>query len=167
MQVYFLFLESLGTPELLLIALVALIIFGPRKLPSLGRTIGKYTTEFKRASREFRDTWEREVQMADMEEKPAASTANGSSINPDAATAEDFQAVENTIGRSSMRRTASSEESFEALNENYSLALPEVRAVNQADFMEAVSANEVQAEVIESVEVAETAETATRKREWL
>lgn len=58
-----LFLESVGTTELLLILVVALIIFGPRKLPELSRTIGKSLNEFRRASDEFKRTWEREVEM--------------------------------------------------------------------------------------------------------
>lgn len=58
-----LFLEFLGTTELLVIALVALIIFGPRKLPELGRSLGKSLGEFKRASEDFKRTWEREVEV--------------------------------------------------------------------------------------------------------
>lgn len=58
-----LFLEFLGTSELIVIALVALIIFGPRKLPDLGRSLGKSLGEFKRASEDFKRTWEREVEV--------------------------------------------------------------------------------------------------------
>ncbi|HEV2708443.1 MAG TPA: twin-arginine translocase TatA/TatE family subunit [Pyrinomonadaceae bacterium] len=58
-----LFLEFFGTGEMLLIALVALIVFGPRKLPEIGRTIGKSLGEFKRASEDFKRTWEREVEV--------------------------------------------------------------------------------------------------------
>jgi TatA/E family protein of Tat protein translocase len=58
-----LFLESVGTTELLLILVVALIIFGPRKLPELSRSLGKGLGEFKRASDEFKRTWEREVSL--------------------------------------------------------------------------------------------------------
>lgn len=58
-----LFLEFLGTTELLVVALVALIIFGPRKLPELGRSLGKSLGEFKRASEDFKRTWEREVEV--------------------------------------------------------------------------------------------------------
>ncbi len=55
--------EFIGTTELAIIALVALIIFGPRKLPELGRTLGKSLGEFKRASEDFKRTWEREVEV--------------------------------------------------------------------------------------------------------
>ena len=55
--------EFIGTTELAIIALVALIIFGPRKLPELGRSLGKSLGEFKRASEDFKRTWEREVEV--------------------------------------------------------------------------------------------------------
>ena len=54
-------LEGLGTSELLLILIVALVIFGPRKLPQLSRSIGKSLANFKRASEDFKQTWEKEV----------------------------------------------------------------------------------------------------------
>ena len=53
--------EGLGTSELLLILIVALVIFGPRKLPQLSRSFGKSLANFKRASEDFKQTWEREV----------------------------------------------------------------------------------------------------------
>ncbi|HEV7889100.1 MAG TPA: twin-arginine translocase TatA/TatE family subunit [Pyrinomonadaceae bacterium] len=62
-------LEFLGTTELMVIALVALIIFGPRKLPEIGRTVGKSIAEFKRASDDFKRTWEYEVELE--QRKPA------------------------------------------------------------------------------------------------
>jgi TatA/E family protein of Tat protein translocase len=55
--------EFLGTTELLVIAVVALILFGPRKLPEIGRSLGKGIAEFKRASDDFKRTWEYEVEI--------------------------------------------------------------------------------------------------------
>ena len=55
--------EFLGTTELLVVAIVALILFGPRKLPEIGRTVGKSLAEFKRASDDFKRTWEFEVEL--------------------------------------------------------------------------------------------------------
>src|SRR5215213_2422470 len=63
MPIVLLILEFLGTTELMVIALVALIIFGPRKLPQIGRTVGKSIAEFKRASDDFKRTWEYEVEI--------------------------------------------------------------------------------------------------------
>lgn len=148
---------------MILIALVALIIFGPRKLPTIGRTIGKYTAEFKRASREFRDTFEREVQMAELEEKQASST----SIAKNVETTTDFNQVENTIGQSSPFRaqTTQSENAVTPITENNSIAPPEIRPVNQADF----AAQTTNSNPIETAPVAEVVENTLprSKREWL
>ena len=56
-------LDSLGSTELIFILIVALIFFGPRKLPQLARTMGKGLTEFRKASDDFKRTWEREVAL--------------------------------------------------------------------------------------------------------
>jgi sec-independent protein translocase protein TatB len=58
-----LILDSLGSTELLFILVVALIFFGPRKLPQLARTMGKGLAEFRKASDDFKRTWEREVAL--------------------------------------------------------------------------------------------------------
>src|SRR3954453_17378577 len=59
---------SLGLPELLMIFVVALIVFGPRKLPEIGRTLGKALGEFKKASDELKNTIEREVPAEELKE---------------------------------------------------------------------------------------------------
>jgi Sec-independent protein translocase protein TatA len=59
----FLILESLGSTELGFILVMALIFFGPRKLPQLSRTIGKNLASFRRASEDFKSTWEKEVNL--------------------------------------------------------------------------------------------------------
>ena len=58
-----LILESLGSTELLFILVMALVFFGPRKLPQLSRTLGKNLAEFRKASEDFKRTWEREVSL--------------------------------------------------------------------------------------------------------
>jgi sec-independent protein translocase protein TatA len=62
---------SIGTSELLVIFVIALVVFGPRKLPELGRSLGRTINEFKRASSELRDTLEREVEQ-DAKSQPEA-----------------------------------------------------------------------------------------------
>lgn len=65
---------SIGMPELIIIFVIALIIFGPRKLPELGRSLGRSLAEFKRASNELRSTLEEEIRIEDQrppEAKPA------------------------------------------------------------------------------------------------
>ena len=54
---------NLGMQEILVIFILALIVFGPRKLPELGKTLGKGLAEFKKASNELRQTWEEEVRL--------------------------------------------------------------------------------------------------------
>jgi sec-independent protein translocase protein TatA len=56
-------LGSIGMPELIIILVIALIIFGPRKLPELGRSLGKSLGEFKRASNELRNTLDEEIRL--------------------------------------------------------------------------------------------------------
>ena len=56
-------LESLGATELIFILAIALIFFGPRKLPQLARSMGKGLAEFRKASDDFKRTWEREVAL--------------------------------------------------------------------------------------------------------
>jgi len=59
--VFALILETLSSTELLFILVIALIFFGPRKLPQLARSVGKGLAEFRKASDDFKRTWEREV----------------------------------------------------------------------------------------------------------
>jgi sec-independent protein translocase protein TatA len=54
---------TIGMPELIIIFVIALIIFGPRKLPELGRSLGKSINEFKRASNELKSTLDEEIRM--------------------------------------------------------------------------------------------------------
>jgi TatA/E family protein of Tat protein translocase len=54
---------NIGIPELIIIFTIALIIFGPRKLPELGRSLGKSLAEFKRASNELRNTLDEEIRV--------------------------------------------------------------------------------------------------------
>jgi sec-independent protein translocase protein TatA len=65
---------SIGMPELIVIFVIALIIFGPRKLPELGRSLGKSINEFKRASNELKSTLEEEIRV-DEQRTTAAKAA--------------------------------------------------------------------------------------------
>lgn len=76
----FLFIfESIGTSELLLIGVVALIFLGPRRMPEMARKIGKIMAEFRGTANEFKDTWRREV---DFEEEAKAFNINNLESEP-------------------------------------------------------------------------------------
>lgn len=60
---------NLGFSEMAFIFILALIIFGPKKLPEIGRQIGKALAEFKRASNEFK--WQLEAEMRQIEAEAA------------------------------------------------------------------------------------------------
>jgi TatA/E family protein of Tat protein translocase len=81
---------TLGGPELFLILVIALIVFGPRKLPEIGKSLGRMMMEFKKASNEFRQTIESEVEAdkqreaAKMESRAEPVTANPTTHPADA-----------------------------------------------------------------------------------
>ena len=80
-NVFLLILESLGSTELFFILIMALVFFGPRKLPQLSRTLGKNLAEFRRASEDFKRTWEREVALEDIQSGPTQRHINSPETN--------------------------------------------------------------------------------------
>src|ERR1700722_16355311 len=72
---------NIGAPEMVVIFLLALILFGPKKLPELGRTVAKAITEFRRASSDLKASFEREMHNLEREteelkkEAPKATVA--------------------------------------------------------------------------------------------
>ena len=104
-------LPSVGMPELVIILVIALIIFGPRKLPELGRSLGKSIGEFRKASNELKSTLEEEIrveeqkeQRAKLEAEQATAVAGASAIpesifTPTATTVDDPAPEEPTVSR--------------------------------------------------------------------
>lgn len=140
----FLFIfESIGTSELILIGLIALVVFGPRKLPQFAKTIGKTMADFKKTTNEFKSTWEKEV---DFEEE--ARIIKGE---------EKLLESPNTIARNL------------DLNQNL-IATPEIREIDQSEFNKSFKKEpeEVKfAEVSPEIEVVEPEKEETSKRDWL
>jgi sec-independent protein translocase protein TatA len=73
---------TLGVQEMVVIFIVALVLFGPKKLPELGRTIGKAITEFRRASNDLKSTFEREMHNLERETELAKTHAEIQSALP-------------------------------------------------------------------------------------
>ena len=59
---------SIGGAEVIFLFIVALLLFGPRRLPEIGRTLGKAMSDFRRATNEFKTSLEREVQLESLKE---------------------------------------------------------------------------------------------------
>ena len=70
---------SLGMPELIFILLLALLVFGPKRLPQVGRTLGKGLREFRRATNDLKRTVETEISTAEMQTPRPAREASPAS----------------------------------------------------------------------------------------
>jgi sec-independent protein translocase protein TatA len=78
---------TLGGPEILLILVLALIVFGPRKLPEVGKSMGKMLAEFRKASNDFKRTIEEEVEAEKVrDEAPASPPAELADVRTEPAT---------------------------------------------------------------------------------
>ncbi len=74
---------NLGMPEMIFIFLLALVVVGPRKLPELGRQLGKFLAEFKRASNEFKNQLETEMLNIELEERAKKDGENPKVLPPE------------------------------------------------------------------------------------
>ena len=102
---------SIGMPELVVILVIALIIFGPRKLPDLGRSLGKSLSEFKKASNELQRTLEEEIRIEETKEQRVKTKAEqDSAIAAAQPTTTDAPPVQppapDTVSRTSTGTTA-------------------------------------------------------------
>ena len=136
---YYLFIfESIGTSELLLIAVVALMVFGPRKLPDLARTIAKTMAEFRRSTDEFKKTWEKEVDF-------------------------EINKVNTEIGINSiLGSSVANENSINSISGNKEIITPEIKEIDKEEFDKNFPIQEVQV-----AKQLETEQKLTDKRDWL
>lgn len=73
-------LESIGTSEMILVGIVALVFLGPRKLPELAKKAGKIMAEFRGTASEFKETWQREVNFEEEVKSISLSTLDAESV---------------------------------------------------------------------------------------
>lgn len=146
----FLFIfESIGTAELIMIGIIALIFLGPRKLPQIAKTLGKTMADFRNTTNEFKSTWEREV---------------------------NFEEEENALRTGDLPDTPVARMTPLREDENSSISVPEVKEIDKAAFDNVVARHAAgQNETV----VAETSDEATAeddsseseslsdKRNWL
>lgn len=143
---YLFILESIGTSELILIGIIALIVFGPRKLPQIGKTIGKTMADFRKTTNEFKATWEREADFYQDEKgaKPIYTTTNVGSVE-----------IDNTISNTTIK-------------ENALIEAPVIKEVEQHKIDEMVSQLKKQNTVeSQSEKEDESAGQQSDKRSWL
>jgi sec-independent protein translocase protein TatB len=136
---FYLFIgESIGTSELFLIIMVALMIFGPRKLPELARKIGKTMADLRSSTDDFKKTWAREIEMEEFEKQIKAE------LNPlDVISQTDEKIIEKTA-------------EIEAGHKSLEISAPEVREISKEDLKK----------TFPKVEQAKT-NVPTDKRDWL
>lgn len=137
---YLFILESIGTSELLLIGLIALIIFGPRKLPEFARTIGKTMADLRRTGDDFKKTWAKEVSFEN-DLNNSANQQNLIDTKPNG--------VENTIGKNT---------GFE----QDTISAPQIKEITKEDFERRFPVSEI---TVEEKAIIET--NASGKRDWL
>jgi sec-independent protein translocase protein TatA len=94
-------LGSIGMPELVIIFIIALIIFGPRKLPELGRSLGRSIAEFKRASNELKNTLEEEIRIDEEHRSSVDAVKAQTSAPPASGTARTEDTAEVRTGNHS------------------------------------------------------------------
>ena len=138
---YLFILESVGTSELIMIGLVALIVFGPRRLPQMMRTVGRAMAEFRRSTDDFKKTWEKEVNFEENEFKASENNSDLLLGNQ--------PKLENAIGKTSEPHGGN-------------IAIPEIREINRDNFSINIPEGETS-----HLEKLETEVTSKDKRNWL
>ena len=76
---------TLGMPELIVIFVIALLVFGPRKLPELGRSLGRGLAEFKKATNDLQNSLENEIRLEEQQRDDTAKAPVPPSTSPHAA----------------------------------------------------------------------------------
>ena len=140
---YLFIFESIGTQELIMIGLAALIIFGPRKLPELARMFGKTMADFRKVTNEFKSTWEKEVAE---DKKMLKSFSTDSLDNP------------------------SSISSYSAPKENQDPLKPQIKELSSADIESIFQKKDVNEENIlpdKTSQEEPPAASALKKHDWL
>jgi sec-independent protein translocase protein TatA len=109
-----LFFEFIGTSELLVVLVVALIIFGPRKLPELGRSLGQAMHQLRGATEDFKRTWETEARLDTARSAPLAAASDADLA--DAAASQEFAPGDTSLEASAFEENHAPQQEAPALN---------------------------------------------------
>ncbi len=90
---------NLGMPEMIFIFLLALVVVGPRKLPELGRQLGKFLAEFRRASNEFRNQLETEMLNIELQERAKKQSEDPKVLPPEEPWERIMRPLSETVSR--------------------------------------------------------------------
>lgn len=157
MTFVFLIGESIGWQELILIGVLALVIFGPRKIPELVKKFGKIMGELRQATNEFKSTWESEVSAITDEVKNEVKDLDNDVKM--LSQLESPRPVENSIGRKQGWEDTEAEKS----SNGNGIEPPSVRQV-EPEQMQLAQENASAADEIEEIPETAVAET---KKDWL
>ena len=143
-------LESIGTSELILIGIIALIFLGPRKLPQIARTIGKTMADFRSTTNEFKSTWEREVNFEDETRALRTGELPASGPEPVPRTTPQTQVIESNPDTNSN-----------------TLAMPEIRPAEPNLFAESARGEEDATTEEANQTIGENYDDTSDKKNWL
>ncbi len=140
---YLFILETIGTQELILVGIIALIVFGPRKLPMMAKKAGEFLRELKSVSSDFRSTWEKEVNFDETSSRQPIENNSQNYIN----NGENFS---NEISKAGGNGT------------NEHQMLPQIKEVSSEDFEKLVkSQKEINPQPMDKMDKA-----TSEKSEW-
>lgn len=147
---YLFIFESIGTQELILIGIIAMIFLGPRRLPEYAKKIGKMMSEFRGTAQEFRSTWEREVNF----EEEAEAIRSGE--------LRETKPVPRI--RSSAEATA---EATDVVETSANKPEPMIRSIDKGAFDELRERKDMDTDVPETPNAPDPEKLSTDKRNWL
>ena len=138
----------LGVPEMIAIFFLALILFGPKKMPELGRSLGKALTEFRRAQSELKSTFDREMKSLEQETESLKEVTNQYQYDTYNYDYSSYETTPETTPE------ATSEGSYGSENHDSTVAIPSTASASAPEGAESPSADTPEGIVAHGAETA-------------